>query len=176
MFAQKATYDLLTYTAPSDWTEEAAENTISYIGINKKTNTWCRIWIVKSTVSKGTIEADFENEWQELIVKNYQPTDSAQSAEIKEAGQGWKIKVGDAKFIFNNSDAVVMLTTMSGYNRCASIVVTTNSEDYIKDIEAFLASVDLNKPEIVTSTIEITNNNENSIIEEWHRLLGGNPP
>lgn len=42
-----------------------------------------------------------------------------------------------------------MLTTMSGFERCLSIVVTTNTQDYIKDIEAFLASVTLIKPEVV---------------------------
>ena len=60
---------------------------------------------------------------------------------------GWKIKAGGAKFTFNNSDAMAMLTTMSGFNRCVSIVATTNRRRIFKeDIETFLSSVDLQKP------------------------------
>jgi len=175
IFAQKQTFDLITFAAPKGWTKNVEETLVSYTITNNKKNTWCRINIIKSTVSIGTIEADFESEWQGLIVKNYKPTDSAQSNEIKEmearlndeVGQGWKIKAGGAKFIFNNSDALVMLTTMSGYNRCASIVAITNSEDYIKNIEAFLASVDLIKPEIASPPTAIANDDENSIIGIW---------
>ena len=41
---------------------------------------------------------------------------------------------------------MVMLTAMTGFNVCASILVITNSEDYLTEIETFLESVDLQKP------------------------------
>ena len=166
MFAQKATYDLLTYTAPSDWTEEAAENTISYLGINKKTNAWCRIWIVKSTVSKGSIEADFENEWQELIVKSYTLTGQRKENETQQV-EGWKIKSGSTKFIFNNNEAMAMLTTSSGYNRCLSVVAVLNNKNYLKDVQAFIASIDLIKPETTEPQTTVTNADTKSIVGTW---------
>jgi len=165
-FAQNQTFDLITFTAPKGWTKNVEETLVSYTITNNKKNTWCRILIIKSTISKGTIEADFESEWQELIVKDYKPTDKPQENKVTEA-EGWKIKGGGAKFTFNNSEALAMLTTMSGYNRCASIVAITNSVDYIKNIEAFIASVDLIKPEIATPPTEIANDDENSIIGTW---------
>ncbi len=131
-FAQKETFDLISYTAPRGWEKAVEENITNYTIVNKKTNSWCRINIVKSTVSKGDINQDFESEWQEMIIKNYHPTDAPQLNEIQEA-DGWKIKAGGAKFIFNNSEAMVLLTTATGYNRCVSIVATANSQDYIKD-------------------------------------------
>lgn len=72
-FAQKETYDLITYSPPKGWSRDATETITSFTIINKKNNGWCRINIVKSTVSKGSIEQDFESEWQNLIVKNYNP-------------------------------------------------------------------------------------------------------
>lgn len=149
-FAQKETFDLTTYIAPKDsiaarWEKEETENTISYIYVNKKNKTWCRIGIIKSTASKGSIEQDFESEWQELIVKNYKPTEAPQGNEVQEA-DGWKIKAGVAKFTFNNSNAMALLTTMSGFERCVSIVAVTNSENYITDIQKLLESVELKKP------------------------------
>ena len=60
-----------------------------------------------------------------------------------------------------------MLTTMSGFNRCVSIVATTNSQDYLKDIEAFLSSVDLKKPETVSTQTTVNNNDNNSVLGIW---------
>jgi len=187
-FAQKETFDLVTYTPPKDsmaivWKKEVRETIVIYSFTNKKNNSWCQISIVKSTTSKGNIDQDFESEWKELIVKNYKPTEAPQLYEVKEAdarlpardgtdgndkvGQGWKIKTGGTKFTFNNSDAIAMLTTMSGFNRCVSITAATNSEDYLKDIEALLVSVDLKKPEIITQQTPVNNDDKNSVTGTW---------
>ncbi|HMG93415.1 MAG TPA: lipocalin family protein [Chryseolinea sp.] len=140
LVAQTETFDLVTYTPPEDWAKEVAANSISYTAVNKKSNTWCQIRILKSTISKGGIEVDFESEWQELIVKNYKPTELRQLNEVQESG-GWKIRTGVVKFTFNNSDGLAKLTTFSGFQRCASIIAITNSQDYLRDIEAFLSTI-----------------------------------
>ncbi len=147
--AQPKTFDLLEYKIPRDthgknWTEEIKDNTASYSMVNNKTGGWCRIWIVKSTVSKGNIDADFENEWQELVVKNYHPATAPQLNETAES-DGWKIKAGSALFKFNKKDASVILTTASGFERCISILVTTNSQEYLDNIQVFFESVQLKK-------------------------------
>ncbi len=161
----KKSFDIVTYAAPKGWTEETKENMVSYSIIDKKNNRWCQVGIIKSTVSKGSIDADFTNEWQELVVKSYQPSTAPQVNEVQEA-DGWKIKAGGAKFNFNNADALAMLTTMSGYGRCASIVASTNSQDYIKDIEALLASIDLAKPSTNTTSQSGVSDTK-SVIGTW---------
>lgn len=177
LFAQqKETFDLVTYSPPNGWKKEVTENTISYTNINK--SSWCRIGIIKSTISKGSIEQDFESEWEELIVKNYKPTGARQLNEVQE-DDGWSVKDGGTPFTFNNTEAMALLTTMSGFDRCVSIVATTNSQDYLKDIQAFIASVDLIKPEIIpTETPTETpngNNDINSIIGTWGKTGSVNP-
>ncbi len=165
-FSQKETFDLVSYSPPAGWSRDATETITSFTIMNKKNNGWCRINIVKSTVSKGNIEQDFESEWQNLIVKNYNPAETPQLSEIQDA-DGWKIKTGVAKFTFSNKDASAMLTTMSGFERCLSIVVTTNSQDYIKDIEVFLASVNLIKPEVVPQQTAAAIEDKNPLIGSW---------
>lgn len=162
IFAQKEQYDILTFTAPKGWKKNTEETLISYTTTDAKKNTWCRINIVKSTVSKGSIEKDFENEWQDLVVKNYTPSEKSRESDIQEA-EGWKIKAGSSKFIFDGKEAMAMLTTASGYNRCISIVAVTNNKDYVKDVQALIASVDLTKPE-TASTI---NKNKISLLGTW---------
>lgn len=161
----KKSFDIVTYAAPKGWTEDAKENMVSYSIVDKKNNRWCQVGIIKSTVSKGSIEADFTSEWQELVVKSYQPSTAPQVNEVQEA-DGWKIKAGGAKFNFNNSDALALLTTISGYGRCVSVVASTNHQDYTKDIEALLASIDLIKP----STNTLSQNgvsDAKSVIGSW---------
>jgi hypothetical protein len=138
--------DLFAYTPPAGWKKDVTENIINYIITNKMNNSWCQIGIIKSTISKGNIEKDFESEWQDLVVKNFKPTDVPKLNEVH-VTDGWKIKEGVVKFKFNNADALAMLTTISGFDRCASIVVTTNSQDYLKDIDALLTSVEFKKME-----------------------------
>jgi hypothetical protein len=166
VFAQKETYDLVSYTAPKGWKNEVLTNSTNYIITNNANNSWCQIRIIKSSASKGNIDRDFQSEWQELIVPNYKPTGAPQVIKTEQS-DGWKIKTGGGKFIFNNSNAMVTLTTMSGYNRCVSIVTITNSQDYVKDIDALLASVKLKKPETINQQTSGANEDNNSITGIW---------
>ncbi len=162
-FAQKTIFDVISYIEPKGWKKEVGETITSYTYI--KGNNWCRINIVKSTISKGSVVADFNSEWEEMVVKNYKTTTAPILNDVEEVN-GWKIKAGGSTFKFNNSEAMVFLTTTTGYNRCASIVATTNTKAYLKDIDELLASVSLEKQE---SNSPQTNVSQiaNSILGTW---------
>ena len=98
--AQKETFDIVTYTTPKGWKKSITENILNYSLTNSQNNTWCQIASVKSTISKGSIEKDFESECQELVVKNYKPAAAPETDAAKEV-DGWKLKAGGANFIFN---------------------------------------------------------------------------
>jgi hypothetical protein len=163
--AQKLTYDIVSYTPPPGWTNELKNNQNTYTIINNKNGSWCQIFIIKSTISKGSIDADFKSEWQELAVKSYNPAGEPQLRPVKEFNE-WQTKTGIGKFIFKNKEATVMLTSISGYSRCISIVATYNSGDYVKDIDALLASVTFKKEETVSNTQQATTVNA-SFIGSW---------
>jgi len=165
-FAQKETFDLVSYTPPNGWVKKITENIITYGIINETNKSWCQVNIIRSTNSKGGIEKDFESEWQEFIVKNYKPTGTPQLGEVQEA-DGWKIKSGATAFSFNNSEAIALLRTISGFDRCVSIVTTTNSEDYLKTVETFLSSIELKKPDAQNTQKPLSNNNNVSVTGTW---------
>ena len=144
-FAQKQTYDLATFTPPKGWKKENSSVAIAYNLINNKDSSWCQIAIYKSLPSKGSIDLDFNSEWEMLVTKRLKTSAAPQLNETLEA-DGWKIKAGGGSFVFNNKTALAMLTTFSGYNTCLSILATCNNEKYIQDIENFIASLDLKKP------------------------------
>jgi hypothetical protein len=177
-FAQKQTFDLITFTPPKGWTKNLEETLVSYTITNNKTKSWCRIIVIKSTISKGTIEADFESEWQDLIVKNYNPSTERKENNLEEA-EGWKIKAGSSKFTFDKSEAIAMLTTASGYDRCLSLVAITNNKDYIKDIQALIESIDLIKPDIAANqsqnnSLPTDNTEVPSVVGTWSKTSTDN--
>ena len=157
--AQTETFDLTTYTPPSKrdgWKKEVKNNIISYTKTDNVKKTWCQIGIYRSTASKGSIEADFDSEWQLLIASPYNIQVAPKSGGIQEA-EGWKIKVGSGTFSFNNSDAQAILSVISGYGRVVSIVAINNSPDYFSQIKSLLESVSLSIPD----TNSVTDKNSN---------------
>lgn len=172
--AQTETFDLTTFTPPKGWTKEVKENFISFTKTDDAKKTWCQIGIYRSIISKGNIEADFESEWQLLIAGPYKVTEAAQVHEEQEA-EGWKIKTGTGNFIFNKITSSAMLTTMMGYKRCVSIVVITNSGDYIAQIQNLLESVDLKKPANDSAPLTNSENNNAVIAGTWGKKAGANP-
>jgi|688.fasta_scaffold25360_8 hypothetical protein len=148
VMSQQQTFDLVTYQEPKGWKKEVKKNIITYTKIDEAKKTWCVIGVVKSTTSKGSIEADLESEWNDLVLKQYQ-ADSMQATETIE-GEGWKVKSASGKFVMNESNNAVILTTFSGYNRCVSILATTNSQQFLESITDFVGNVDLKIPESST--------------------------
>ena len=148
LIAQKETFDIISYNIPKGWKKEVKEAVASFSYTNKKDSSWCSIGIYKSIDSKGSIELDFESEWDQLVTKTYNITDTNQVNEIQEA-EGWKIKSGAGKFTFRNKPAAIILTTFSGYGKCVSIIASTANQRYLKDIQDLVASVNLNKPATV---------------------------
>ncbi len=142
----KETFDLVTYSPPKEWKKDENVNIVTFSFANSQDKTWCRIGIVKSTNSKGSIEQDFNSEWAELVAKQYNITAAPQTSQISEAN-GWKIQSGSGQFTFNTTKAAAILTTFSGYGRCVSILATTGSQRYLDDIEGFISHIELKIPD-----------------------------
>jgi hypothetical protein len=150
-FAEKATYDLVRYTAPAPWKKVAwkkdtkQKNIVSYSSTDKSNGTYCQIFIVKSTTSKGDITADFDSEWKAIIVGSYAVKDPPTVTDAA-AEDGWTVKAGAATFEFANGTSIALLTTISGYDRAVSIVAVTSNQDYLPAVQELLASVEMKKP------------------------------
>ena len=146
--AQQQTYDLITFTPPKGWNKKNEQNVMVYSTTDNIKRTWAQIGIVKSTVSKGSINADFESEWKELIVKPYGMygvTDQPLMLD-SQTFKGWKLFTGLGKFVFNKDTAFVLLSTVSDRQRCASVTMMSNTTVYGKTLDAFIASINLPKP------------------------------
>ncbi|MDO9274393.1 MAG: hypothetical protein Q7T92_02455 [Lutibacter sp.] len=191
LFAQKETYEFISYTPPSGWEKKVKVNTYtSYTTVNEQTKTYCQLFIMLSTAGKGNIKDDFETEWQNLVADQYGVKEALQETEtITE--NGWQMKSALGSFVFNNQNCAVLISTMSGYNKLVSIVSVTNSEDYSSDLEKFFASVEMGKPSIdipmtQTTTVPLGNNKfaftttnfddgwTSTVQEDWVEAAKGN--
>lgn len=147
LFAQKKeTFDLATYTIPAGWQNKSTDYAAGYVMTNSQKGTYLQVGIYKSTASKGNVTADFESEWQDLIVKPYKPTTEPELTP-SQSENGWDAQGGVAPFPFNGQQSLAMLVTMSGHGRCMSIVILTNTDEFQRSVDQFLESIDLKKPE-----------------------------
>ena len=162
--SQKQTYDIVTHTPPENWKKETTKSSVVYSIVNKPN--WCQLAIYKNTISKGSIEKDFESEWELLAATPFKITAAPTTTEVQDA-EGWKIMSGTAAFKFNNKDATTMLITFSGYNATVSILANTNSPDYAADIQKFIESIELYNGK--TGSLENDNNPANP-----NEIQGGN--
>lgn len=144
-FAQKQTFDIITYACPNGWKQQVKEGLTELSFTDSKDRTWCQVGIYKSTSSKGSASEDFTSEWRAIAATLYNISEPPQTTDELEA-DGWKIKSGTGKFIFNNKPAAAMLTIFSGYGKCVSILATTGNQRYLQEIENIIASVELQKP------------------------------
>lgn len=147
--ADKVTNNIISYTPPAAWKEEVKGNIYtSYTTTNELDGSYCQIFVFTGVNSKGSIAADFDYDWKNLILESYKVT---QAPEVSESNteNGWQAKMGVVSFAFDNSVSMALLSTISGYNKTVSIVAITNSQEYSPAIQNLLASVEMNKQEAV---------------------------
>lgn len=144
LFAQKETYDLASFTPPAGWEKKYNNTSIVYSIVDKATKKWCQIAVYKTTASKGSIDQDFESEWNQ-IVRPLGVSTFPQDASAQDMGS-WKVKSGAGSFPFNGDNATSMLTTITGNNVCLSVIGNTNNQDYIAQIQNFIGSIELTAP------------------------------
>lgn len=184
-------FDMMTYLPPKGWTKEVKENQhTSFTTTNKKTKAYCQIFVLNSTKGTGNIDNDTKEEWQKLVASYYSLTDTAVFANV-ESNNGWQVQEAVAPFSFNNGISTVMMRSYSANERVASVVVVTNSTEYMPVIENFMNSVEMKKPESVTipdvSTPPIANNGNfaftttnfddgwtSTIHDDWVQVSKGN--
>ena len=98
---EKATFDLVRYTPPAPWKntawkmDDTNRDRVSYTNTDLEKRTYCQIFIVRSTISKGDVSSDFASEWKEIVVNSYKVTEPAQVTDTAEEN-GWKAKAGVA--------------------------------------------------------------------------------
>jgi hypothetical protein len=145
LLAQQEKFDLLSFSPPPGWARTLNNDVAMYSSSNEGSGAFCLISIYKSLDGSGDISTDFTNSWNTLAATRLSIADKPK-AEKGESENGWDSQSGSASFTMQGSPCVAVLTTLSGYNRMINILVITNNQSYLTELEPFYTSVKIDKP------------------------------
>lgn len=155
-FAQKQTFDIISYTPPEGWTETTGNSNVSYSRIEN--GNWAQIAIYKSNVSEGNIDADFDNDWNELVSANKNISSPKKTKPQLQAG--WTILSGSGTWQYNGTNVTSQLTIYCNNKVTIALLCNYTATAYLKEYQSLLASIVLN-PENTKAINGSQNNPEN---------------
>ncbi len=131
------TFDLVSYTAPKGWKVETAATYISYT--KQDGGSWSQIGIYQHTPSKGSIQKDFDQEWNELVTKYYGIKTPAETS----SGQadGWQVKTGAGLWKRQGVNVTTILTTYTGNGVTFSVLCNATAAPYLEDYKKMIGSL-----------------------------------
>ena len=165
-FAQKETFDLITYTPPNAWTKQAAESAIQFLKEDTAKGTYCMITVFKAVPGTANSKENFDLAWAS-VVKEMVTVTAAPEMQQAAAENGWEAQSGYAPFESDGNKGIAILVTSSGFDKMVNIIILTNTDVYEKDITNFLESVDLKKPEVPSHPMTGDSNNNAGITGTW---------
>lgn len=140
VLAQKESFDILSYTPPAEWEKETLKTVVAYSRIDG--GSWAQIKVYASTASKGTVDADNESEWQELVARPHNITSLAEKADAVTDGE-WSVVSRSGVWQFNGQNVASIVTTYSNGSRCVSVVLNATAQPYLEDYKNFISGVDI---------------------------------
>jgi len=138
-------FDIATFQTPAGWTRQTKPGVLILTTSDASKGTFAMITLYTSGQSSGNAGKDFDADWQQFVVGQFGIKGKAEMQPVKRV-DGWEIVVGGTGFENEQGPAVVILNTISGYGRAFSVVAIFNSQDKVPGIDAFLASISLQKP------------------------------
>ena len=152
--AQTETFDITTYQPPKGWKKTNGQGYVLYED-HKSGNEagFCILVVYASRNSSGDSDKDFQQEWNDLVVK---PNGKVPHPKIEKekTPEGWMAITGVTTLKEGNVEYALMLVIASGFGKTTSILAKVAGDSYMPTIESFLSTMKLN----ATTTSQNTNN------------------
>jgi hypothetical protein len=145
LFAQKQTFDLITYTPPKGWKKQPAENAVQFSKEDAAKGTYCLITVYKAVPGTADSKENFDLAWAS-VVKEMVTVTSPPEMQPVATENGWEVQSGYAPFENDGNKGVVVLATSSAFEKMLNIIILTNTDVYEKNITDFLGSITISKP------------------------------
>src|SRR5687767_3123782 len=162
------TFDIATFQAPAGWTKQAKDGGVVFTTSDEKKGAYAMIILYRSQAGSGVPKKDFDADWKQFIIGTFDVKGTPQMESPVNA-DGWTVITGGSTFESDLGTSVVILSTYSGFGRRFSAAAVFNNQEYTSAIEAFAASIVLEKsapPAAVQGTVE------QSILGTWSKNLG----
>lgn len=144
-FAQKQSFDKVSYTEPKGWQQQQHEGGMQLSVTDKKTGAYAIIVITKATASPATANENFTNDWNKLVKTTVQ-VNGEPVMQVPGNEQGWNIITGSANYTDGAKTGAATLLTATGGKQTVSVVLMTNTDQYQNELVGFLNSLELATP------------------------------
>ena len=161
-------FDIATFRAPAGWKKEAREGGIVFTTSDEKGGAYGMIILYRSQPGSGVPKKDFDSDWKQFIHGSFDVKGTPEMESPVNA-DGWTVTTGASTFESELGTSAVVLSTYSGFGRRFSVAAVFNDREYTSAIEAFAASIVLEKtvpPAASQGTVD------QSILGTWSKNLG----
>lgn len=147
LFAQEQTFGIVSYTTAPDYKLIRNDKVLTWYKEDTSTGAYCNIFIYDLMPGYGNVLNDFDFAWSNQVQNPFKVTGQANKQPVAVL-KGWQFIFGTTNYADNGVATLVILICFSGENNMQSICILSNSDNYKKDIEAFIASVDVVKNDV----------------------------
>lgn len=145
---QTETFDLINYNPPKEWVKDSAtEGVVTFTTSNEKDG-FCVIGIYSSREISGDVKTDFEAEWTNYVATPFE-TEIKPDISENPRDDGWKQISGGVIFNGEGGKTLAVLTVFIGGGKVASVIAVFNDDAYSKDVEEFMNTLTIRKPDSV---------------------------
>ncbi|MCC7526066.1 MAG: zinc finger-like domain-containing protein [Chitinophagaceae bacterium] len=160
-FAQKQTFDVVSYSVSSGWQQQQYEGGVQLSVTDKNTGGYFVAIITKSMKSSSSANENFNTNWESLVKTTVQVNGEPTMQEPAK-DNGWDIISGGANYTDGDNTGMATLLTATGGGQTVSVVIMLNSKQYENDMTSFLNSLELSKAPSSSSENTTSNTNNNS--------------
>ncbi|MBS1576552.1 MAG: hypothetical protein JST09_14705, partial [Bacteroidetes bacterium] len=164
-FAQKQSFDVISYSVPKGWQQKQNEGSVQLLASDKKTNAYIMAIITNASPSNATAIENFNSKWKAAIKDQIQ-LDGEPTMQPASNENGWDIETGSAIYTDNGAKGNVALLSATGGGQTVSVLIMYNSNQYEKELAAFLNSLELAKP-TASQPSNASNSSKASIVGLW---------
>jgi len=147
IFSQTEKLDIIEYTPPKGWKETPKDGLMVFNDYDKNTGGFCLLTVYPSTASVGSPDKDFVNSWNERVARPFKA--EANPKTETQTQDGWTSVSAATQIQSDGITSAVMMTVVSGYGRTASILAILNNQEYLPQIDAFMAGIKMNKAKAI---------------------------
>ncbi len=170
VYAQKQTFDVVSYKVPKGWQQKQNDGSVQLLATDKKSGGYIMAIITNASASTGTAIENFKSKWKAAIADQIQ-LEGEPTMQPSSKDKGWDIETGSAGYTDNGSKGNVALLSATGGGQTVSVVIMYNTNQYEKDLSAFLNSLELaevkQNENANTSSTSTKNEGKTSIVGLW---------
>ncbi len=153
-FAQKQSFDVVSFTAPKDWQQQQNEGGMQLSVTDKKTGGYAIAVITKATNTVAAANENFNNNWTRLVKSSVQVNEEPAMQQPTQEN-GWDVISGNANYTEGSKKGMATLLTATGGNQTVSVILMTNTQQFQNELLALLNSLELSKIASTSGNIKI---------------------